>query len=195
MHVRESKPQNRVGLPRGLFLRGKGYALRVAIPTNYRDVIGKREIVRGLGTQDLAEALKRRPKVLEEILAVITEGKTPFQTLRTNIPKRENTVRDTADRWLAESDGINSSTKVRYRQHLRTFEAYSENIQVTDINRSLVLGFIEHFKATPSKRTGQALSGRSLQSCQSCLASYWRVLDHWGLVDPDMRNPFGSLLR
>ncbi|WP_253285923.1 MULTISPECIES: DUF6538 domain-containing protein [unclassified Ruegeria] len=195
MNVRESKPQNRVGLPRGLFLRGKGYALRVAVPTEYQDIVGKREIVRGLGTQDLAEALKRRPRVLEEILEAITEGQTPSQAIRPNLPKQENTVRDTADRWLAESDGINSSTKVRYRQHLRTFEAYSGNIQVTDINRSLALGFIEHLKATPSKRTGQPLSGRSLQSCQSCLASYWRVLDHWGLVDPDMRNPFGSLLR
>ncbi|WP_367647858.1 DUF6538 domain-containing protein [Ruegeria arenilitoris] len=151
MNVRESKPQNRVGLPRGLFLRGKGYALRVSVPTEYQDIVGKREIVRGLGTQDLAEALKRRPRVLEEILEAITEGQTPSQAVRPNLPKQENTVRDTADRWLAESDGINSSTKVRYRQHLRTFETYSGNIQVKDINRSLALGFIEHLKATPSR--------------------------------------------
>ncbi|WP_414478908.1 DUF6538 domain-containing protein [Ruegeria lacuscaerulensis] len=68
MNVRESKPQHRVGLPRGLFLRGKGYALRVAVPTEYQDIDGKREIVRGLGTQDLAEALKRRPRVFEGII-------------------------------------------------------------------------------------------------------------------------------
>ncbi|WP_441347167.1 DUF6538 domain-containing protein [Ruegeria sp. HKCCE4150] len=58
MNVRESKPQNRVGLPRGLFLRGKGYALRVAVPTEYQDIVGKREIVRGLGTQDLFHTVK-----------------------------------------------------------------------------------------------------------------------------------------
>ncbi|WP_109312643.1 tyrosine-type recombinase/integrase [Ruegeria sp. AU67] len=195
MNVRESKPKNRVGLPRGLFLRGKGYALRVAVPAEYQDIVGKKEIVRGLGTQNLAEALKRRPKALEEILEAITKGQTPSQSFRPNNTKQGYTVRETGDRWLAESDGINSSTKVRYRQHLRTFEAYSGNIQVADINRSIALGFIEHLKAKPSERTGQLLSGRSLQSCQSCLASYWRVLDHWGLVDPEMRNPFSSLLR
>ncbi|PWE28100.1 hypothetical protein DDZ14_19195 [Maritimibacter sp. 55A14] len=54
---------------------------------------------------------------------------------------------------------------------------------------------MEYLKSTPSERTGERLSARSLQSYQSCLASYWRVLDHWGLVDPDVRNPFSSLLR
>lgn len=173
MNVRESKPQNRVGLPRGLFLRGKGYALRVAVPTEYQDIVGKREIVRGLGTQDLAEALKQRPKVLEEILEAITEGKIPSQTDRPSIPKQENTLRATGDRWLAESDGISNSTKVRYRQHLRTFEAYSGNIQVTDINRSLALGFIENLKATPS--------GPDTLSCRS----------GFSLKRPFFRKPMG----
>ncbi len=65
-----------------------------------------------MGTQDLAEALKRRPKVLEEILEAISEGKKPFQEVHPKNLKQENTVRDTADRWLAESDGISNSTKV-----------------------------------------------------------------------------------
>lgn len=54
---------------------------------------------------------------------------------------------------------------------------------------------MEYLKFTPSEKTGEILSARSLQSYQCCLVSYWRVLDHWGLVDPDVRSPFSSLLR
>ncbi|PTW38813.1 hypothetical protein [Rhodovulum kholense] len=39
------------------------------------------------------------------------------------------------------------------------------------------------------------LSTRSDQPHQLCLASYWRVLDYWGLVDPDLPDPFSSLMR
>ncbi|WP_353394554.1 DUF6538 domain-containing protein [Ruegeria sp. HU-ET01832] len=112
-NVRESKHQNRFGLPRGLFLGGKWYAVRVAVPIEYQDIVGKREIVRGLGTQDLAEALKRRPRVLEEIIEAITEGQTPSQVVGPNKPKQGNTVGDAADRWLADAVGISNSTKVR----------------------------------------------------------------------------------
>ncbi len=62
-----------VRVPKGLFKRGKGYAVRVAVPNEYQAIIGKKEIVRGLGTQDLAEALVRRKEVLQEILASIGE--------------------------------------------------------------------------------------------------------------------------
>ncbi len=187
-----------VRVPKGLFKRGKGYAVRVAVPNEYQAIIGKKEIVRGLGTQDLAEALVKRKQVLPVLLASIGEGSTPepiVKQIAKHNPQEGTTVRDTAHRWLNEADGIKESTKARYRQHLEGFEAYAGNIEVTQINRTLALGFMEYLKGTPSERTGELLSARSLQSYQCCLASYWRVLDHWGLVDPDVRNPFSSLLR
>ncbi|WP_157769941.1 DUF6538 domain-containing protein [Ruegeria profundi] len=187
-----------VRVPKGLFKRGKGYAVRVAVPNEYQAIIGKKEIVRGLGTQDLAEALVRRKEVLSEILASIGGGSIPepvIKQVERHTPQEGTTVRDTGHRWLAESDGIKASTKARYRQHLEGFEAFAGNIEVTQINRTLALAFMDHLKRTPSERTGEPLSARSLQSYQCCLASYWRVLDHWGLVDPDVRNPFSSLLR
>ncbi|KIC42394.1 hypothetical protein RA27_03210 [Ruegeria sp. ANG-R] len=70
-----------VRVPKGLFKRGKGYAVRVAVPNEYQAIIGKKEIVRGLGTQDLAKALVRRKEVLPEILASIGEGSTPEPTV------------------------------------------------------------------------------------------------------------------
>jgi integrase len=106
-----------------------------------------------------------------------------------------STVRTTAHRWLSESDGIAASTRNRYRGILEIFEVYSENAEVTEINRKLALGFMEYLKTTPSQKTGQLLSHRSLSAYQICLASYWSVLDYWGLVDGDMRNPFSGLLK
>ncbi|SHE97293.1 hypothetical protein SAMN05444279_1132 [Ruegeria intermedia] len=147
-----------VTVPKGLFKRGKGYAVRVAIPTEYQAIIGKKEIVRGLGTQDLAEALVRRKQVMQEILSSIGEGETPEPvTPKTNkkpSPLEGATIRDTAHRWLAEADGIKNSTKARYRQHLEGFEAYAGNLEVTQINRGLALAFMDHLKRTPSERTG-----------------------------------------
>ncbi|WP_404818109.1 DUF6538 domain-containing protein [Ruegeria profundi] len=60
--------------PKGLFKRGKGYALRVAVPAEYQAIIGKKEIVRGLGTQDLSEALVKRKEVLTQIVSELSEG-------------------------------------------------------------------------------------------------------------------------
>jgi hypothetical protein len=105
------------------------------------------------------------------------------------------TVRETAHHWLSESDGINNSTRARYRSILARFEEYSGNCEVTKINRDLALGFMDHLKSTPSLKTGQLLSQRSLSIHQICLVSYWPVLGHWGLVDGDMKNLFSSLLR
>ncbi len=187
-----------VRLPKGLFKRGKGYAVRVAVPTDYQLILGKKEIVRGLGTQDLAEALVLQKEVIAEILSFMSEGEsapTVHASNKRRSAREGTTIRETAHRWLAESDGIKNATKARYRQHLEALEAYTGNVEVTQINRSLALAFMEHLKRTPSERTGELLSARSLQSYQCCLASYWRVLDHWGLVDPDVRNPFSSLLR
>ncbi|GGL55806.1 DUF6538 domain-containing protein [Wenxinia marina] len=189
-----------VSAPKGLFRRGKGYALRVVVPAEYQPILGKREIVRGLGTSDLGEALARRKEVLAELLPALSEGRLPEAPKQTrgspkSSPSQGPTVRETAHRWMSEADGIKYSTKVRYRQHLTAFEDYSGNVAVAKIDRQLALGFLDHIRATPSERTGEPLAARSLQSYTSCLASYWRVLDHWGLVDPDMRNPFSALLR
>ncbi len=140
----------------------------------------------------------KRKEVLTQIVSELSEGNLPDTAAELGKVARSfdgNTVRDTAHRWLGEADGIKNSTKARYRQHLEAFEAYTGNIEVTQINRTLALAFMDHLKRTPSERTGEPLSARSLQSYQCCLASYWRVLDHWGLVDPDVRNPFSSLLR
>lgn len=92
-----------VRVPKGLFKRGKGYAVRVAVPNEYQAIIGKKEIVRGLGTQDLAEALVRRKEVLQEILASIGEGSQPepvVKQIARHTAQDENTVRDTAHRWM-----------------------------------------------------------------------------------------------
>ncbi len=185
-------------LTKGLFKRGKGYAVRVAVPTEYQLILGKKEIVRGLGTQDLAEALVLHKEAIAKIVSSISEGDvtpTVGETNKRRPAKQGATISETAHRWLAGADGIKNATKARYRQHLETLEVYTGNVEVTQINRELALRFMEHLKRTPSERTGELLSARSLQSYQCCLASYWRVLDHWGLVDPDVRNPFSSLLR
>nr|WP_296641450.1 phage integrase SAM-like domain-containing protein [Roseibaca sp.] len=157
-------------------------------------MVGKKEIIRSLGTKDLSEALGKRKEVLEQIRnSLFSDFDEPFA------PKVSNTfgstVRETAHRWLSESDGINNSTRARYRSILARFEEYSGNCEVTKINREMALGFMDHLKSTPSPKTGQLLSHRSLSIHQICLASYWRVLEHWGLVDGDMKNPFSSLLR
>ncbi|WP_299354697.1 tyrosine-type recombinase/integrase [uncultured Shimia sp.] len=187
-----------LSLPNGLFKRGRGYALRIAIPNEYQPIIGKKEIVRGLGTQDLGEALVRRKEALEEILTSVGQGNAP-EPVKTQVAKGSildgTTVRETSHRWLVQSDGIKNSTKARYRQHLESFELFSGNAEVSKINRAMALAYMDHLRTVHSSRTGEPLSARSLQSYQSCLASYWRVLDHWGLVNSDMRNPFSSLLR
>lgn len=181
-------------LPKGIFKRGDVYAVRFSVPTEVQSVVGKKEIVRSLGTKDLGEALGKRNEALEEIRAsLFTEyEEKPKVEPRATYGK---TVRETAHRWLSESDGINNATRARYRCILDRFEEYSGNPEVTKINRELALGFMDYLKSTPSPKTGQPLSHRSLSAYQICLASYWRVLEHWGLVDGDMKNPFSSLLR
>lgn len=181
-------------LPKGIFKRGEVYAVRFSVPTEVQPVVGKREIIRSLGTKDLGEALGKRKEVLEQIRnSLFSDFDEPVA------PKASNTfgssVRETAHRWLSESDGINNSTRARYRSILARFEEYSGNCEVTKINREMALGFMDHLKSTPSPKTGQLLSHRSLSIHQICLASYRRVLEHWGLIDGDMKNPFSSLLR
>jgi integrase len=187
-------------LPKGIFKRGDVYAVRFSVPTEVQSVVGKKEIIRSLGTKDLGEALGKRGEVLEQIrVSLFSDFEEPVTPKVSNTGPRGarigTTVRETAHRWLSESDGINNSTRARYRSILARFEEYSGNCEVTKINRELALGFMDHLKSIPSPKTGQLLSHRSLSIHQICLASYWRVLEHWGLVDGDMKNPFSSLLR
>ena len=184
-----------ITLPKGIFKRGNSYALRYSVPTEIQSVVGKKEIIRSLGTSDLGEALSNRESTLKEIKASLFEKNKTKQRSTQRKRKDETTVRFTAHKWLLESDGIAASTRNRYRGILESFEVYSGNTEVTKINRKMALGFIEHLKVTPSAKTGQLLSHRSLSAYQICLASYWSVLDYWGLVDGDMRNPFSGLLR
>lgn len=197
-------------LPRYIFKRGRTYAVRYTVPAELREAAGRSEVVRSLGTSNLREAIERRDETLEEIRRNLLEPRSAergsqARGTRKLYPERDDpitgtTITATAHRWLAQSDGIQPSTKAKYRQHLRTFAEFARqqagrDIEVSEINRKLALDFIEHLKVTPSERTGEKLSARSIGSHQACLASWWRVLDHWGLVDPDMRNPFSSLLR
>jgi len=67
-----------VRLPDYLVKRGRGYAVRFSFPQEYQSIIGKKEIVRGLGTQDLGEAISKRDEVLAEITDAIRSGRTPL---------------------------------------------------------------------------------------------------------------------
>ncbi|SDX95022.1 site-specific integrase [Citreimonas salinaria] len=186
---------NRI-LPKGIFKRGSTYALRYSVPSELQELVGKKEIVRSLGTADLGEALALRNEKLSEIREGLFATDEPkASTPKTSGFQNQPTVRSTAHRWLSESDGIKNTTRQRYNYILERFAAFTGNAPVTTINRSVALAYMDHLRATPSHRTGEPLSDRSLATHQICLASYWRILEHWGLVDGDMKNPFSSLLR
>ena len=143
-----------IRLPDCLLKRGKGYAIRFAVRQEYHSIIGKKEIVRGLGTQDLGEAISKRDEGLAEITEAIRSGRMPLTEAELQVhrkPARGATIRDTAHRWLSESDGIKTSTRVRYRQHLEGFERFAGNIEVTKIDRELALQFIHHLRTTRSE--------------------------------------------
>ncbi|MCV2873297.1 tyrosine-type recombinase/integrase [Defluviimonas sp. WL0050] len=186
-------------LPHGLFKRGGNYAVRFSVPTQVQPVVGRKEIVRTLGTSSLVEALAKRNEVLAEIKASLFEAHDTKDRKRLPATKsaseQDLTIRAAAHRWLTESDGISGTTRQKYRMILEAFEAFSGNCEVTAINRDLALRFMDHLKGTPSVRTGEPRSHRTLGAYQICLASFWSVCDHWGLVNGDMRNPFSSLLK
>lgn len=183
-------------LPKGLFKRGGTYAVRFSVPKELQTVVGKREIIRSLGTADFGEALMLKDVKLSEIregLFARADGSDVQR--KPKVKSQATTIRATANRWLNESDGIKNATRQRYRYIMQRFEKFTGNAHVSEIERATALAYIEHLRTHRSERTGEPLSHRSLFTHQICLASYWRVLDHWGLVDPDMRNPFSSLLR
>jgi len=53
--------------------RRQGWAAVYYVPKEFQKVVGKREIVRGLGTRDLREAAKRKHAVLAEIAKEIAQ--------------------------------------------------------------------------------------------------------------------------
>lgn len=185
-------------LPKNILRRGKTYSVRFDVPIATRSAVGKKQIVKSLGTSDLGEALAKRDPVLREIQASLIGGGNYNNVPKTRTnpkPKRSPTVRQTTKRWQTESDGICGSSLNRYRGILEAFEVYSGNIEVTKIDRQLALDFIRDLQTTLSPKTGELRAHRTVEAYQICLSSYWRVLDHWGYVDPNMRNPFSSLLR
>lgn len=157
-------------LPKEIFKRGNSYVLRYTVPTEIRSVVGKKEIIRSLGTTDLGEALSNRESVLSEIKASRFDKNESKPRSNTHKRKDETTVRYTAHKWLFESNGIAASTRNRYREILESFEVYSGNTEVNEINRKMALGYIEYLKVTPSAKTGHLLSHRSLSAYQICLA-------------------------
>lgn len=54
-------------LPKHLFKRGSNYAVRFSVPLEYQTAIGRKEVVRSLGTSDLYEALGKRDAALAQI--------------------------------------------------------------------------------------------------------------------------------
>ncbi len=99
-------------LPQGVFKRGKGYAVRVTVPTKLIASLGKKEVIRGLGARDKLEAALKAAEVIQEI----QEGfSAPCKSESWRQRQQDISVRAMAHRWLAMSTGINHSTKAKYR--------------------------------------------------------------------------------
>ena len=105
---------------RNIRKRGKGYAAAYYVPKHLQEIIGKKEILRGLGTRDYREAQRRAPKVLAVIAAEVhKDDPTDLNTQAIEIAKvhRENSdqgeygnpvewgVSDMADA-IAEEQGV-----------------------------------------------------------------------------------------
>ncbi|WP_146176260.1 DUF6538 domain-containing protein [Rhodovulum kholense] len=142
-------------LPKGVFKRGAVYVLRFTVPVELRPAVGKREIIRSLGSSDLGEALSRRRETLEEIKASLFAKYDGPQAVSTPETSQDTTVRATSHRWLAQSDGIKPSTKERYRRILQRFETFTGNAEVSKITRRVALAHMDDLRSTPSERTGQ----------------------------------------
>ncbi len=86
-------------LPKGIFKRGNAYAVRFSVPTEVQSVVGKKEMIRSLGTKDLGKALSKRQEALDEIRENLFSDYKDKPKVR---PKNNygSTVRETAHRWL-----------------------------------------------------------------------------------------------
>lgn len=90
-------------LPKGIFKRGDVYAVRFSVPTEVQSVVGKKEIIRSLGTKNLGEALGKRAEVLEQIrTSLFSDFEEPVAPKASTTHPRgtriSTTVRETAHR-------------------------------------------------------------------------------------------------
>ena len=127
-----------VRVPKSRSKRGKGCALRVAVPTEYQPIIVKMEIVRGLGTQDPGEALRRRKEVLAETLAALANGsyrKPRVLAAHSRSPPgstRRRSEISPRDGWRKQT--VSGGIRQRYRQDLETLEAFTGSPDVSKID-------------------------------------------------------------
>ena len=68
-------------MTQNLIRRGHSWSVRYIIPTELRSIVGKKEIVRSLGTRDLDEARKLRHSALAQIVAEVDFLVFPEKTL------------------------------------------------------------------------------------------------------------------
>lgn len=61
--------------------RGHTWSARYIVPTEFRQIVGKREIVRSLKTRDLDEARKLRHSALDRIVKDIDQQVYPEKSL------------------------------------------------------------------------------------------------------------------
>ncbi|SNS69932.1 site-specific integrase [Tropicimonas sediminicola] len=181
-------------LPQYLFKRGETFFVRYTVPQELVATVGRKEIVRSLKTKNLTDAVYSRDMVLDEIRKTALNG-NPMPMTAPPSGDKETTVKEAAHRWLQLADGIRPSTRYRYQRYLGRFINWSGNVGVSELNRELALRFYDHLRQTPSPRTGKLISERTLLSYTNCLASFWKVLDYWSLVDPEAKNPFSGLNR
>lgn len=178
-------------LPKGLMKRGEIFYVRYTVPKSLIDSVGKKSVTRSLNTRSLQEAKGLRVAALRQIKEEIEGG-----YIRNPSPKQKTIrVRQAANEWLREADGVSATTRQRYERHLESFAMWSENIEVNKINRDLGLKYYDHLRTKKSDRTGHQLSPKTIDTALKCLSSFWRVLDHKEQVPNDMRNPFTGLNR
>jgi len=106
-------------LPKGIFKRGNSYVLRYTVPSEIRSVVGRKEIIRSLGTSDLGEALSNRESVLSEIKVSLFDKNENKSRSKARKRKDETTVRYTAHTQAGGNLGLRSLVKYRFRRDLR----------------------------------------------------------------------------
>jgi hypothetical protein len=68
-------------MTQNLIQRGHSWSVRYIVPTENRAIVGKKEIVRALGTRDLNEARKIRHAVLAQIITDVENLVNPAKSI------------------------------------------------------------------------------------------------------------------
>ncbi len=189
-----------------LFKRGANYSVRYCVPKEYWESVGKREIVRSLGTSSLSEARRLKHKAIYAIETELLEAqrlnalRSPLRVTQASTEHTQPIGTSAAVRvseasyvWLKMCDGITAATKAGYYQVLKHFEEYSQDINVAQINRQFAQSYLEFLKVSESKQTGKPRSPRTIKTHMITLSSFWKVCRHLGHVDQDMANPFNGI--